>query len=114
MVGLSEQAATQRGIDFEVGRSWFTRNSRALIGGATDGFVKLVFERASRRLLGVHLVNETASELVHLGQSVIQFEGTIDHFIDSTYNVPTLTDAYKYAAYDGLNRVDVRAAFGDT
>jgi NAD(P) transhydrogenase len=105
MVGLSEQAARELGIDFEVGRSWFSRNSRALIGGTTDGFVKLIFERGSRRLLGVHIVNEAASELVHLGQSVIQFDGTIDHFIDSTYNVPTLTDAYKYAAYDGLGRL---------
>ena len=104
MAGLSEQAASDQGIDYEVGRGWFSRNTRAVIGGATEGLVKLVFDRGSGRLLGIHVLSEAASELVHLGQSVIQFGGTIDHFIDSTYNVPTLTDAYKYAAYDGLGR----------
>lgn len=102
MVGMSEQAAAEQGIDFGVGRGWFARNTKAVIGGQTEGLVKLVFDRNSRRLLGVHILSEAASELVHLGQSVIQFGGTIDHFIDSTYNIPTLTDAYKYAAYDAL------------
>ncbi len=105
MVGLSTEAAASAGLDFEVGRALLSRNARATISGATDGMVKLVFERATRRLLGVHILSEDASELVHVGQAVIQYGGTIDHFIESTFAVPTLSDAYKYAAYDGLAKV---------
>ena len=105
MVGLSEEAAAERGVDYEVGRGWFNKNTRATISGADEGLVKLLFERTSRRLLGVHVLAEDASELIHLGQAAIQFGGQIEHFIHSTFNVPTFTDAYKYAAYDGLTRV---------
>lgn len=105
MVGLSEEAAAARGIDFEVGRGLLGGNARATIAGSSDGLVKLVFERRTLKLLGVHILADTAGELIHLGQAVIQFGGAIDHFIHSTFNVPTLTDAYKYAAYDGMTRV---------
>jgi len=61
-----------------------------------------VFERDTLRLLGVHVLGESATELVHLGQAVIHFGGTIEYFLSSTFNVPTMSEAYKYAAYDGL------------
>ena len=64
-----------------------------------------MFERTSLRLLGVHVLGEAATELVHLGQAVIHFGGTIEHFINTTFNVPTMSEAYKYAAYDGLGNV---------
>jgi NAD(P) transhydrogenase len=104
-VGLTEQQAAADGIDYETGRARFARNSRAIISGTTDGFVKLVFRRDDRRLLGVHILGESATELVHHGQAVLHFDGTIDYFIQAVYNVPTLSESYKYAAYDGLQRL---------
>jgi NAD(P) transhydrogenase len=108
MVGLTEEAAAEQGIDYEVGRGWFANNSRATIAGATDGLVKLVFRREDRKLLGVHVLGDLAAELVHQGQAVLNYGGTIDYFIHSTFNVPTQSEAYKYAAYDGLQRLEAR------
>ena len=106
MVGLTEQGAREAGIDHETGRALFTLNARAAIAGSTRGMVKLVFGRSDHRLLGVHILGDSATELVHQGQAVLQFGGTIDHFIHSTFNVPTASEAYKYAAYDGLQRLN--------
>ncbi len=108
-VGLTEQQAAAEGIEYEIGRARFVHNSRSVISGTTDGFIKLVFRRADRRLLGVHILGESATELIHHGQTVLHFEGTIDYFIQSVYNVPTLSESYKYAAYDGLQRLARRA-----
>jgi len=108
MVGLTEASAAERGIDYEVGRGWFANNSRATIAGATDGLVKLVFRRDDRKLLGVHVLGDLAAELVHQGQAVLNYGGTIDYFIHSTFNVPAHSEAYKYAAYDALQRLQAR------
>ncbi len=108
MVGLTEEAAGDAGIDHEVGRGWFAGNARANIAGATDGLVKLVFAREGRKLLGVHILGDGATELIHQGQAVLSYGGTIDYFIHSTFNVPTASEAYKYAAYDGLQRLQAR------
>jgi NAD(P) transhydrogenase len=108
MVGLTEEGATALGIEHEVGRGWFAGNSRATIAGATDGLVKLVFQREDRKLLGVHVLGDLATELIHQGQAVLNYGGTIDYFIHSTFNVPTESEAYKYAAYDGLQRLQAR------
>ena len=108
MVGLTEESAAERGIDYEVGRGWFANNSRATIAGATDGLVKLVFRRDDRKLLGVHVLGDLAAELVHQGQAVLNYGGTIDYFIHSTFNVPAHSEAYKYAAYDALQRLQAR------
>jgi NAD(P) transhydrogenase len=105
MVGMTEEAARERGIDYEVGRAWFERNTRATISGATDGLIKLVFRRDDRTLLGVHILGDSAAEMIHQGQAVIHYGGTIDYFIDATFNVPTASEAYKYAAYDGLQQL---------
>jgi NAD(P) transhydrogenase len=105
MVGLTEEAARAQGIDYEVGRCPFARNTRARIAGATDGLVKLVFRRKDRLLLGAHIIGDVAAELIHLGQSVVSQGRTIDYFIHATFNVPTYSEAYKYAAYDGLQRL---------
>jgi NAD(P) transhydrogenase len=109
MVGMSEEAALLQGLDYEVGRAWFARNTRATIAGATDGLLKLVFRRNDRRLLGVHILGSGAAELIHLGQAALHFSGTIDYFIDTTFNVPTSSEAFKYAAYDGLQRLQASA-----
>jgi NAD(P) transhydrogenase len=107
-VGFTEEGAAAQGIEYEVGRGWFANNSRATIAGATDGLVKLVFRKDDRKLLGVHVLGDLAAELVHLGQAVLNCDGTIDYFIHSTFNVPTQSEAYKYAAYDGLQRLQAR------
>lgn len=112
-VGMTEEAAVDAGVDYELGRAWFGRNTKAVIAQEPEGFVKLIFRRADGRLLGVHILGRDAAELVHLGQAVIRHGGGIDEFIQTTFNVPTRTDAYKYAAYDGLKRAEARAAFGD-
>ncbi|HEU5033916.1 MAG TPA: Si-specific NAD(P)(+) transhydrogenase [Mycobacteriales bacterium] len=107
-VGASERSARDAGVDCAIGRATFSGNVRATIAGDTEGFLKLVFRRDDRRLLGVHIFGDHAVDLVHHGQAVLHFGGSIDYFIDATYNVPTLTEAYKYAAYDGLARLSQR------
>jgi NAD(P) transhydrogenase len=105
MVGMTEEAAASAGIEYEVGRGWFNRNARANISGATEGLVKLVFRKDNRQLLGVHILGDIAAELIAHGQLAVQLKVPIDHFVQSTYNVPTLSEAYKYAAYDGLQNL---------
>jgi len=105
MVGLTEEAAAAQGIAHAAGRARFNANTRASISGATEGMVKLVFARDDATVLGVHVLGEGATELVHLGQALIHFGGTIDYFIDTTFNVPTMSEAFKYAAYDGLRQI---------
>ncbi|HEX2088513.1 MAG TPA: Si-specific NAD(P)(+) transhydrogenase [Actinomycetota bacterium] len=114
MVGLTEESAKERNIDYEVGRGWFTDNTRANISGSTEGLVKLVFRRDDKTLLGVHILGDIAGELIHLGQAVLHSGGTIDRFIHATFNIPTRSDAYKYAAYDGLQRLAARPVRVDT
>jgi NAD(P) transhydrogenase len=104
-VGLTEEQARAAGIAYEVGRCSFSTNAKARIEGFPDGLVKLVFRISDKALLGIHIVGELASELIHVGQFVIQVGGTIDRFIDATFAVPTRSEAYKYAAYDGLMRL---------
>jgi NAD(P) transhydrogenase len=104
-VGLTEDAARATGVAVETGRCPFAKNTRARIAGTTDGLVKLVFRRDDRVLLGVHIVGDIAAELIHVGQIATAEARPIDWFIHHTFNVPTYTEAYKYAAYDGLQRV---------
>ena len=80
-------------------------NARGQITGERDGLLKLLFEVPSKKLLGVHIIGEGATELIHIGQMVMSVGGTIDVFIDSVFNFPTLSELYKYAAYDGLGRL---------
>ena len=109
---MTEEAARHAGVDYEVGRGWFAANNRAAVAGDTEGLVKLVCAK-NGRLLGVHIMGENAAELVHQGQAVIRHGGNVEEFIHATFNVPTRSDAYKYAAYDALTHIEVRAAFGD-
>ena len=104
-VGLTEQEAAQQGIDYEIGRGRFSSNARGNISGATEGLVKLVFRRDDRTVIGAHILGEVASELIHIGQSAIYHRDTIEYFLDTTFNVPTYAEAYKDAAYDGLQRL---------
>jgi NAD(P) transhydrogenase len=112
MVGMTEEQARAEGIDYEVGRGWFAHSPRAQISGSTEGLIKLVFRREDRSLLGVHILGEAAGELIHQGQAAIGCGEAIDTFIHRTFNIPTLSETYKYAAYDGLQRLSGRALPG--
>jgi NAD(P) transhydrogenase len=109
-VGETEDALATRGVPYEVGRSSYRINPRGQILGDTDGFLKLLFDPDDQHVLGVSIVGEGACELVHLAASVMSFGGTIDYFIQGVFNFPALSDAYKYAAYDGLQALARRRA----
>jgi len=104
-VGETEESCKEKGIAYEVGRARYANNSRGMITGDSAGLLKLVFRRDNRQLLGVHIIGESATELIHLGMMVLESGGTIDLFIDFVFNYPTLSEMYKYAAYDGLGNL---------
>ena len=79
--------------------------ARGQIIGDVTGLLKLVFHLETRELLGVHIIGEGASELIHIGQSVLAFGGAVDYFADTVFNYPTLAECYKTAAFDGINRL---------
>ena len=104
MVGLSEDACRQQGLEYAVGRAYFENNPHAQITGDTSGMLKLLFAPADGKLLGAHLMCETASDLIQLAAQVLAAGGTLDAFIQAVYNYPTLSEAYQAAALDGLER----------
>ncbi len=104
-IGETEESCKEKGIAYAVGRAFYESNSRGQIIGDMAGLLKLVFAPGDLRLLGVHIIGEMASELVHVGQSCLFFGGTLDAFIQTVFNYPTLGEAYKYAAYDGLGSI---------
>ncbi|MGB9069354.1 MAG: Si-specific NAD(P)(+) transhydrogenase [Candidatus Acidiferrales bacterium] len=104
-VGESEESCREKKIDYEVGRARYANNARGLIAGDPAGLLKLIFRREDHLLLGVHIIGETATELIHLGMMVLESGGSINLFIDFVFNYPTLSEMYKYAAYDGLGNL---------
>jgi NAD(P) transhydrogenase len=88
-----------------VGKSHYREIARGQIIGDTTGMLKILFHRETRKVLGVHIIGEGASELIHVGQAVLSLGGTIDYFIDTVFNYPTLSECYKKAALDGINRM---------
>ena len=104
-VGLTEQEVKRRKIPYECGIARFRETSRGHIMGLSTGMMKMIFALDSGRLLGVHIVGEGATELVHIGQAVLNLAGTLDYFIENTFNYPTLAEAYKIAALDAWNRM---------
>jgi len=109
-VGETEDALIARGVAYEAGRSSYRTNPRGQILGDSDGFVKLLFNPDDMRMYGVSIVGESACELIHIAAAVMSFGGTIDYFIQGVFNYPTLSDAFKYAAYDGLQALARRRA----
>jgi len=106
MVGLTEEDCKIKNIPYLVGRAYYNNNPRGLIIGDKNGMLKLIFSPADKTLLGVHILGELASELIHIGAHILEEKGTIDRFTRAVYNFPTLSDMYKYAAYDGLVKLD--------
>lgn len=109
MVGLSEEACGQQALAYAVGRAYFENNSHAQMTGDTSGMLKLIFAPADQRLLGVQVMCDGAADLIHLGAQVLASGGTLAAFTQAVYNYPTLSEAYKAAALDGLERLQRRA-----
>jgi NAD(P) transhydrogenase len=105
-IGLTEEELREQGIGYESGIARFRETSRGHIMGLETGFLKMLFALDDGRLLGVHIVGEGATELIHIGQAVLNLHGTIDYFVENTFNYPTLAEAYKIAALDAWNRMD--------
>ncbi|MDZ4762683.1 MAG: Si-specific NAD(P)(+) transhydrogenase [Alphaproteobacteria bacterium] len=104
-IGMTEEQARARNIPHESGVARFRETSRGHIMGLSSGFMKMIFSLETRRLLGVHIVGEGATELIHIGQAVLNLGGTLDYFVENTFNYPTLAEAYKIAALDAWNRM---------
>ena len=104
-IGKTEEQLTDEDVPYEVGLAYYRETARGQIRGATTGRLKLVFHRDTRKVLGVHIIGEGAAELVHIGQAVMILGGTIDYFIDTVFNYPTLAECYKAAAFNGLGRL---------
>ncbi len=105
VVGSSEEDLTRDGVPYEVGKALYREIARGQIIGDSTGMLKLMFHRDNRKLLGVAILGEGASELIHIGQAVLAHEGSIDYFVDTVFNYPTLAECYKTAAFDGVNRL---------
>ena len=103
--GETEASCKEKKIDYEVGRAHYANNARGHITGDTAGMLKLIFARADKKLLGISIIGENATELIHIGMMVLDNGLTIDEFIEQVFNYPTLSETYKYAAYDGLGNL---------
>lgn len=109
MVGKTERELMEEEVPYEIGIARYREVSKGRIMGDEHGMLKLVFHQQTGRLLGVHIIGDGASELVHIGQAVMSFQGSISYFVDTVFNYPTLAEAYKIAALNGLKRVGVTA-----
>src|SRR6201996_3988424 len=104
-IGKTEEQLTEEDVPYEVGVAYYREIARGQIRGDTTGRLKLIFHRENRAILGVHIIGEGAAELVHIGQAVMALNGTVDYFIDTVFNYPTLAECYKAAAFNGINRL---------
>ena len=105
-IGKTEEQLTDEDVPYEVGMAYYREVARGQIRGDTTGRLKLIFHRDTRKVLGVHIIGEDATELVHIGQAVMTLDGTINYFIDAVFNYPTLAECYKVAAFNGLGRLN--------
>ncbi len=110
-VGMSEEEVQKRDIPYEIGIARFSETSRGQIMGISNGMLKMLVSLKTRRLLGVQIVGEGATELIHIAQAVLNLKGTVDYFVENTFNYPTLAEAYKIAGLDAFNRMPIPDAF---
>jgi NAD(P) transhydrogenase len=104
-IGKTEEQLTDEDVPYETGLAYYREIARGQIRGDTTGRLKLIFHRETKELLGVHIIGEGATELVHIGQAVLSLNGTIGYFVDTVFNYPTLAECYKTAAFNGLNKL---------
>jgi NAD(P) transhydrogenase len=105
MVGRTEQELTAARVPYEIGQSKYEELAKGQMLGAEVGLLKILFDPRTHKILGVHAIGESAAEIIHIGQAVLALGGTIEYFRDTTFNYPTLAEAYKVAGLDGLNRL---------
>jgi NAD(P) transhydrogenase len=103
--GKTEEQLTDQDVPYEVGLAFYRETARGQIRGDTTGRLKIIFHRETHEVLGVHIIGEEASELVHIGQAVMILKGTVDYFVTTVFNYPTLAECYKQAAFNGLNKL---------
>jgi len=104
-VGKTEDQLTKAGIPYEAGIAQYRELARGQILGDIDGMLKLLIHQDNHQILGVHIIGTGATELVHIGQAVMALQGTVDYFINNVFNYPTLAEAYKVAALNGINKL---------
>jgi NAD(P) transhydrogenase len=104
-IGKTEEQLTEEDVPYEVGVAYYREIARGQIRGDTTGRLKIIFHRETRKILGVHIIGEGASELLHIGQAVLILDGTLDYFVDTVFNYPTLAECYKAAAFNGINKL---------
>jgi NAD(P) transhydrogenase len=104
-IGKTEEQLTEADVPYEVGVSYYRETARGQIRGDTTGRLKIIFHRETREILGVHIIGEGATELLHIGQAVMILKGTVDYFVDTVFNYPTLAECYKQAAFNGINKL---------
>ena len=104
-VGKTEEQLTAEDVPYEVGVAYYRETARGQIRGDTTGRLKLIFHRETREILGVHIIGEGATELLHIGQAVMILKGTADYFVETVFNYPTLAECYKQAAFNGINKL---------
>ena len=104
-IGKTEEQLTEEDVPYEVGVAYYREIARGQIRGDTTGRLKIVFHRQTHAILGVHIIGEGASELLHIGQAVMVLGGKLEYFVDTVFNYPTLAECYKVAAFNGMNRV---------
>ncbi len=104
-IGKTEEQLTDEDVPYEVGVAFYREIARGQIRGDTTGRLKLIFHRETKQILGVHIIGEGASELLHIGQAVMILGGTVEYFVDTVFNYPTLAECYKAAAFNGLNKL---------
>jgi NAD(P) transhydrogenase len=105
MVGHTEEQLTREKVPYEVGLARYAELAKGQMLGDDQGLLKILFDPGSLKLLGVHIIGDRAAEIVHIGQAVLTMGGTIEYFRDTVFNYPTLAEAYKVAALDGLNKL---------
>jgi len=103
--GKTEEQLTEEDVPYEVGLAYYRETARGQIRGDTTGRLKLIFHRETREILGVHIIGEGASELLHIGQAVMTLKGTVNYFVETVFNYPTLAECYKQAAFNGVNKL---------
>ncbi len=105
MVGWTEEQLTKEGVPYEAGIAQYKEVARGKLLGDEIGMLKLLIHQESRVILGVHVIGTNATELIHIGQAVMAFKGTVDYFVNTVFNYPTLAECYKVAAFNGLNKL---------
>ena len=104
-IGMNEEELTKQEIPYETGTAWYREIARGHLIGDEQGLLKILFQRETKEILGVHIIGEASTELIHIGQAVMALRGGLEYLLDAVFNYPTLAECYKVAALDGYNKI---------